>query len=83
MDTRRKRIAITATGLVVGLAAIATALVVESDVVLALMGQHDNGYGTAGPAGPVAELVAVPSTRTGGSGCASWRTWSTSTARTS
>ena len=30
-----------------------------SDVVLALMGQHDNGYGTAGPAGPVAELVAV------------------------
>ena len=29
MDTRRKRIAITATGLVVGLAAIATALVVE------------------------------------------------------
>jgi hypothetical protein len=30
-----------------------------SDVVLALMGQHDNGYATAGPAGPVAELVAV------------------------
>ncbi len=32
-----------------------------TDVVSAAVGQLDNGYGAAGPGGPVAELLAVPS----------------------
>ncbi len=31
-----------------------------TQAMLAAMAEPDNGYGTAGPAGPVAELVAVP-----------------------